>query len=321
MTDRVRSPPHARQRGGQVEVGVGVIGLDGQRATIVLDRLLHRTHVLVQRPEIVGRLGTLGILRERRRVGLARFLVLAHPVQQQPEIVPGCRIGGIDGDHAPVRRDGVLPLPGVGVPLAGPLEPDLGLLRRRLERPHEAGGQRRLRRPGEIDRIEGEHRLARARIEADTIGLREQSATIHEQPHFRQRVLYSGILLADRGERVADLADGCAGVEQRACRTQGQEVPERIAGILTQQIETTQLSHALGRQRQDARQLAQAVDPLGARPVHQLTRRRRQSAQENEVWRRQSAQRGASVAKVADTGEHHGHLVLVGGRDHVLIAQ
>jgi len=38
VTDGVRSPARARQRRGQVEVGVRVVGLDGQRAAIVLDR-------------------------------------------------------------------------------------------------------------------------------------------------------------------------------------------------------------------------------------------------------------------------------------------
>src|SRR5262249_55862913 len=71
----------ARERAREIEVGVGVVGRELERLSIVADRVLDLAAVLVQRAEVVGGLAALRILVERREIRLAGFLVTAHAVQ------------------------------------------------------------------------------------------------------------------------------------------------------------------------------------------------------------------------------------------------
>src|SRR5439155_1744849 len=82
-----------------------------------------------------SRLAAARVVLERGPVGGLRLVVAPEPVQQQPEVVPRGGVARIDRDDPPVRLDRVLPVRGVVVPLARALEPRLGLLDRRRERP------------------------------------------------------------------------------------------------------------------------------------------------------------------------------------------
>ena len=162
-------------------------------------------------------------------------------MEQEAEVVPGRGVRRVDRDDAAVGVDGVLPLRGVGVPFARALEPRLRLLGRGLERPHEPRHQRRGCGLGERAGVQGEHRLAGPRIEANAIRLNEQAPPFHEEAHLGQRVLQGGILPAQGAEGLADLTDRGAGVEERARRAGGEQIAERVSRGILQEIEPTQL--------------------------------------------------------------------------------
>src|SRR2546422_10276336 len=103
VPDGLVAAARARERAGEVEVGVGVVGRDVERAPIAADRLLDVAGVFVQRAEIVGGLRAVLHLAERPVVGRARLVIASHAVQQQAEIVPGGRVRRVDGDRKSTR--------------------------------------------------------------------------------------------------------------------------------------------------------------------------------------------------------------------------
>src|SRR3989442_415704 len=179
----------ARQGSGEVEVGVGVVGRELERSAIVDDRLFDCAAVLVERAEVVGGLTAPGILVERRGIRRLRLIVTAHAMQKQTEVVPGGGVCGVDRDAPAVGADCVLPLGRIAVPLAGTLEPRLGLIGGRRQRTHETSRQRGSGRRLETARIECQHPLAPSRVEADAIGLGDQPISLHRQTQLRQRML------------------------------------------------------------------------------------------------------------------------------------
>src|SRR5436309_1272410 len=195
----------ARQGSGEVEVGVGVVGRERERSAIVDDRLVDCAAVLVERAEVVGGLTAPGILVERRGIRRLRFIVTAHAMQQQTEVVPGGGVCRVDRDDPAVGADCVLPLGRIAVPLAGTLEPRLGLIGGRRQRTHETCGQRGSGRRRETARIECQHHLARSWVEADAIGLGDQPISLHGQPQLGQRMLEARVLPPQRGQCRPDL--------------------------------------------------------------------------------------------------------------------
>src|SRR5439155_15083563 len=122
--------------------------------------------------------------------------------------------------------------------------------------------------------VEIEHRLPRARIEAHLIGLGKQALPVAHETQLGERRLEALVERVHRGERLTDLPDRGAGVEQRPCRSERQQVTERIAGVAVEEAETLQLRRPSRCQRQDAHDLAEPVDSL-ARSVHQCRKCRR----------------------------------------------
>ena len=160
-----------------------------EREPVLPDGELDVAAVFVERAEIVGRLTASLVLRERRRVRRLGVVVFAHAMQEQPEVVPRGSVRRIDLDHAPVGVDRLFPVRRIALLLAGALEPRLRLLDRRRYRPHEPGDQRGRGRLLEIDRLEIEHGLSGARIEAHAIGLRDEPAPVDDETHLGERWL------------------------------------------------------------------------------------------------------------------------------------
>ncbi len=96
--------------------------------------------------------------------------------------------------HAAAYVDRVLPLRGIAVPLAGALEPRLGLFGGRRERTHQTGGQGGRRGRLETAGVERQDHLARPRIEADAVGLGDEPVAFEDEPHFDERLLETRIL-------------------------------------------------------------------------------------------------------------------------------
>src|SRR3989442_1100445 len=161
----------SRQGSGEVEVGVGVVGREPERPAIVDDRRFDCAAVLVERAEVVGGLPALRLLVERRGIRRLRLIVTAHAMQQQTEVVPGGGVCTVDRDDPAVGADCVLPLGRIAVPLAGTLEPRLGLIGGRRHRTHQSRRHRGAGRRLQTARNECQHHLARSRGEADAIGL------------------------------------------------------------------------------------------------------------------------------------------------------
>jgi hypothetical protein len=186
-----------------------------------------------------------------RDVRVAGLVVTAHAVQEQPQVVPCRGVGRIDRDDTPVGVDRVFPLRRIAVPLAGTLEPGFGLIGGRCQRTHQAGAERGGGGSLEPARVEGQHHLARARIEANAIGLGDEPVTFEYQPYLGQRLLEVRILTTQGCERLADLPHRGPGVEERAGRAQRQQVAERVAGIAAQKLQPAELPGSLRRERQD----------------------------------------------------------------------
>src|SRR5262249_37678985 len=148
-------------------------------------------------------------------------------------------------------------------------EPRLGLLGWRRQRSHEPRHERRLRRLLQIARVEIQDRLAGAWVETYALGLDQQAASVEHHSHLRQRLPNAGIAAPERVERLPDLTDGRPRLQQRGGCAQREQLAEGVAQLAVEQVETLELRGAARRQREDARELAQAVDTLGhaRRPV------------------------------------------------------
>jgi hypothetical protein len=157
---------------------------------------------------------------------------------QQPQVVPRRGVGRIDRDDTPVGVDRVFPLCRIAVPLAGALEPGFGLIGGRCQRTHHAGAERGGGGSLEPARVEGQHHLARARIEANAIGLGDEPVTFEHQPYLGQRLLEVRILTTQGRECLADLPHRGSGVEERAGRAKRQQVAERVTGVAAQKLQT-----------------------------------------------------------------------------------
>src|SRR5439155_589825 len=139
--------------------------------------------------------------------------------------------------------------------------------------------------------VEIEHRLPRARIEAHLIGLGKQALPVAHETQLGERRLEALVERVHRGERLTDLPDRGAGVEQRPCRSERQQVTERIAGVAVEEAETLQLRRPSRCQRQDAHDLAEPVDSL-ARSVHQFRKCRRPATPIGTVFSSRSTSSG-----------------------------
>src|SRR5215471_3804864 len=256
------------ERARKIEVGVGVVRRQLEGPAIVRDRLVDGAAVLVQGAEIVGGLTALGVLIEGRHVRLAGFVVAAHAMQQEAEVVPGRGVRRIDRDYAAVGVDRLLPLRWVAVPLAGALEPGLGLIGRRRERPHQSRAQGGGRGLLETARVQRQDHLPRSRIEPDAVGLSDESVALEDQSYLGERLLEVGVLTTQGRERGPDLAHRRARVQKRARGAERQQIAERVAGVATKELEAPELAGALGRERQDPGQLPDAVDALGLGRAH-----------------------------------------------------
>src|SRR5439155_1321983 len=214
---------------------LGLWGILEARA-VVRDRLLDEATVLVEASQVVLGLAAARVVLERGPVGGLRLVVAPEPVQQQPEVVPRGGVARIDRDDPPVRLDRVLPVRGVVVPLARALEPRLGLLDRRRERPDQArhqGGVRRLLEPALVER---QDELAAPRVEANAVGLRQEPVALEHESQLDQRLDEARVLPSERRERLLDLPDGGPGVEERAGRAQREQVAEGVARLAAQEL-------------------------------------------------------------------------------------
>src|SRR5207249_8812600 len=81
VTHRLVAAPGARQRAGEVEVRVGVVRRDVERAAVASNRLVDVAGILVQRAEVVRGLGALARLAERTLVRGAGLRVAARAAQ------------------------------------------------------------------------------------------------------------------------------------------------------------------------------------------------------------------------------------------------
>ena len=217
---------------------VGVIRRELQGETVVADRELDIAPILVERAEVVRRLAAPIVLLEGRAIGALRLVVAPHAMQEQPEVVPRRRVRRIDGHHTPIGVDGFLPLSGITFLFARALEPRLRLLDGRRERAHEPGHERGRGGFLQIVRLQVEHRLSRPGIEADAVRLRDQAPVVDDQTHFGERMLHLGVLTTQGHERLADLANGGAGIEESTRGTQRQQIAKRVARtIRSQEIE------------------------------------------------------------------------------------
>src|SRR5262245_25000348 len=270
VLDRLAVAAIPGERAREIEMRVGVVRRKLEGPAIIRDRLLDRTAVFVQGAEVVGGLAALGVLIEGRQVRFARLVVATHAMQQEAEVVPCRGVCRIDRDHAAVGVDRVLPLRRVAVPLAGALEPGLGLIGGRSERSHQPRAQRGGRGLLETTRVEGQDHLPRTRIEPYAVGLGDEPVALEDQAHLGERLLEIGVLTTQGRERGPDLAHRRTRVEKRAGRAERQQIAERVAGVAAKELEAPELSGAPGRERQDPGQLPDAVDALGLGRAHRI---------------------------------------------------
>src|SRR5207247_10054867 len=88
------------------------------------------------------------------------------------------------------------------------LEPRLGLLDRRRERPDQArhqGGVRRLLEPALVER---QDELAAPRVEANAVGLRQEPVALEHESQLDQRLDEARVLPAEPRRRLLASADG-----------------------------------------------------------------------------------------------------------------
>jgi len=252
------------EHAGEVEVGVGIVGLHFQSPAVPADGASKVAQVLVERAQVEGGLaaGVVGV--ESGPIAGLGPLVASHAVLEESQIVPGRGVAGVDFDHALVGFHGRFPALRIAVPRRRAREPDLGGVGGRDEGPDHAHEEGLARLSLEGDAVEIQERLPGARIEAQAILLDHDALVLHDQPHLGEGRLRPRSQAPRAVQGLAYLAHRRSPVEQCGGDPRGHELPEAIPGrVAPHESQALELGGPLGREPQEPRQLPECKYPFG----------------------------------------------------------